>query len=50
MHLSREIAQAVYDIVSSIPIVPVSSITMEGFTELHAMLTRIVSEGEMELR
>jgi len=50
MHLSREIAQAVYDIVSSIPIVPVSSITMEGFTELHAVLTRVVSEGEVELR
>lgn len=50
MHLSREVAQAVHDIVSSIPIVPVSSITMEGFSELHAMLTRIVGEGEIELR
>ncbi len=50
MHLSREVAQAVYDIVSSIPIIPVSSITMEGFPELHAMLTRVVGEGEIELR
>ena len=50
IHLSREIAQAVYDIASSIPVVPVSSITMEGFTELHAMLTRLVGEGEVELR
>ncbi|MEM3864473.1 MAG: ATP/GTP-binding protein, partial [Nitrososphaerota archaeon] len=50
MHLSREIAQSVYDIVSNMPIVPVSSITMEGFTELHAILTRVVGEGEIELR
>ncbi|RLG05636.1 MAG: GTPase [Thaumarchaeota archaeon] len=50
MIFSREVAQAVYDIVSSIPIIPVSSITMEGFPELHAALTRIVSEGELELR
>ncbi|MCS7126077.1 MAG: ATP/GTP-binding protein [Aigarchaeota archaeon] len=50
MHLSREIAEAVHSIVSSIPIIPVSSINMEGFQELHGMLTRIISEGEMELR
>ncbi|MCD6260426.1 MAG: ATP/GTP-binding protein [Thaumarchaeota archaeon] len=50
MIFSREVAQAVHDIVSSIPIIPVSSITMEGFPELHAALTRIVSEGELELR
>ena len=50
MIFSREVAQAVYDIISSIPIIPVSSITMEGFPELHAALTRIVSEGELELR
>ena len=50
MVFSREVAQAVYDIVSNIPIIPVSSITMEGFPELHATLTRIVSEGELELR
>ena len=50
MVFSREVAQAVYDIVSSIPIIPVSSMTMEGFPELHAALTRIISEGELELR
>ncbi|MEN2974269.1 MAG: ATP/GTP-binding protein [Candidatus Caldarchaeales archaeon] len=50
MYLSRDIAQAVHSIASCIPIVPVSSVTMEGFPELHAMVTNIVSEGEMELR
>ena len=50
MAFSREVAQAVHDIISSIPIIPVSSITMEGFPELHAMLTRVVGEGEIELR
>lgn len=50
MYFSKEIAQAVHDIVSSIPIALVSSITMEGFPELHAMVTRIIGEGEIELR
>ena len=48
--LSREVAQAVHDIVSSLPIIPASSVTMEGFPELHALLTRVIGEGELELR
>ena len=48
--LSREVAQAIHDIVSSLPIIPVSSVTMEGFPELHATLTRVIGEGELELR
>ena len=50
MAFSREVAQAVYDIAMSIPMIFISSKTMEGFSELHAALTRIVSEGELELR
>lgn len=50
MLFSREVAQAIHDIVSTLPIIPVSSITMEGFTELHATLTRVIGEGELELR
>lgn len=50
MLLARDVARAVYDISSFIPIVPVSALNMTGFVELHATLTRIFSEGELELR
>jgi len=50
MILSREVAQAVHDIIISMPIIPVSSLTMEGFSDLHAAITRFLSEGELELR
>lgn len=50
MAFSREVAQAIHDIVSALPIIPVSSVTMEGFPELHATVTRVVGEGELELR
>ncbi|RLG03756.1 MAG: GTPase [Thaumarchaeota archaeon] len=47
---SREIAEALHDIIISMPIVPVSSVTMEGLSELHAMLTRFLLEEDLELR
>lgn len=50
MVLSKEVAHAVHDIIMSMPIIPTSSITMDGFPELHATITRFLSEGEMELR
>lgn len=50
MFFSRDMAQAIHDIVSGIPIIPVSSITMEGFPQLHATLTRMIGEGGIELR
>lgn len=48
--LARDVARAVYDISTFIPIVPVSALNMEGLVELHALLTRVFSEGELELR
>jgi len=48
--LSREVAEAIHDIIISMPIIPVSSTTMEGFPDLHATITKFLSEGEMELR
>ncbi|MEM1965327.1 MAG: ATP/GTP-binding protein [Candidatus Caldarchaeum sp.] len=48
--LSRDIVQSVWEISSSIPLIPVSSKTLEGFTELYGNLTRIYGEGEIELR
>ncbi len=47
---SREIAEALHDMIASMPIVPVSSVTMEGLTELHATLTRFLLEEDLELR
>jgi len=48
--LSKEIVQSVWEISNSIPLLPVSAKTFEGFTELFGTLTRIYGEGEMELR
>ncbi len=48
--LAREIVQGVWYISNTIPLIAVSSKTMEGFTELLGTLTRIYGEGEMELR
>jgi len=50
LFLSREVAEAVHDIIISMPVIPVSAVTMEGLAELHAAITRFVAEGEMELR
>ena len=50
MALSREVAHAVHDIILSMPVISVSSVTMDGFSELHAAITRFLSEGEIELR
>jgi len=50
MIFSREIAEALQDIIASMPIVPISSVTMEGLSELHAALTRFLLEEDLELR
>jgi len=50
MVFSREIAEALHDMIVSMPIVPISSMTMEGLTELHATLTRFLLEEDLELR
>jgi GTPase SAR1 family protein len=50
MSFSREVAETLRDIIASTPIVPVSSTTMEGLTELHAALTRFFLEEDLELR
>lgn len=47
---SRDIAEALRDLMASVPIVPVSSVTMEGISELHAALTRFLLEEDLELR
>ncbi|MEM1944836.1 MAG: ATP/GTP-binding protein [Nitrososphaerota archaeon] len=48
--LAREVIQSVSHISSMVPLVPVSSKTMDGFVELHGLLTRVFGEGELELR
>jgi translation initiation factor IF-2 len=50
MSFSREVAETLRDIIASIPIVPVSSTTMDGLSELHAALTRFFLEEDLELR
>ncbi|MCS7137201.1 MAG: ATP/GTP-binding protein [Candidatus Caldarchaeum sp.] len=50
MTLSREIVQNVWEIANSVPLIGVSSKTLEGFNELFATLTRVCGEGEMELQ
>ncbi|RLG12103.1 MAG: GTPase [Thaumarchaeota archaeon] len=50
MLFSREIAEALQDIIASMPLIPVSSTTMEGLPELHAALTRFLLEEDLELR
>ncbi|MEM2910715.1 MAG: ATP/GTP-binding protein [Nitrososphaerota archaeon] len=50
MLLARDVAKAVFDVSAFIPIIPVSALNMSGLVELHSALTRIFSEGELELR
>lgn len=50
MTLSREIVRTVWEIANTVPLIAVSSKTLEGFNELFGTLTRIYGEGEMELR
>ena len=46
----RDIMHGIRLLSSSSPIIPVSSNTMEGFVELYSILSRILMEGELELR
>ncbi|MEM4560755.1 MAG: ATP/GTP-binding protein [Candidatus Caldarchaeum sp.] len=48
--LSREIITSVWEISSSVPLIAVSSKTLEGFNDLFGTMTRVYGEGEMELR
>lgn len=50
MLLARDVARAAFDVSSFAPIIPVSALNMSGLVELHGALTRIFSEGELELR
>jgi len=46
----RDIMNGLRFISSSAPLIPVSATTMEGFVELHSTLSRVLMEGELELR
>ena len=46
----RDVMNGLRFISSSTPLIPVSSTTMEGFVELHSILSRVLTEGELELR
>ncbi len=50
MLITRDIAHILHDIGRTFPVVTISSKTMDGMGELHGAITRIVSEGEYELR
>lgn len=50
MLISREVARLVYEIGQSFPYVMVSAKTLKGMSELHMVMTRILGEGEDELR
>ena len=46
----RDVMNGLRFISSTTPLIPVSSTTMEGFVELHSVLSRVLTEGELELR
>ena len=46
----RDIMQGIRFLSYSTPLIPVSSNTMEGFVELYSILSRVLMEGELELR
>jgi len=50
MLITRDIVQILHDVGRMFPAVTVSSKTLEGVGELHAAVTRILSEGEYDLR
>lgn len=50
MLITREVARLVYEIGQMFPAVMVSSKTMEGMMNLHVALTRMLGEGEEEMR
>lgn len=50
MLLSREIARIAFDIGSMFSVIPVSALNFTGLVELHGTLTRMLGEGELELR
>lgn len=50
MLITRDIAHILHDVGKTFPVVTISAKTMDGVGELHGAITRIVSEGEYELR
>ncbi|MEM2003955.1 MAG: ATP/GTP-binding protein [Nitrososphaerota archaeon] len=50
MLITREVARLVYEIGQSFPCVMVSAKTLQGMSELHLVTTRILGEGEDEMR
>ncbi len=50
MLITRDIVHILHDIGRTFPVIAVSSKTLEGMGELHAAVTRVVNEGEYELR
>jgi len=50
LDMSLEVANAVHSLASQFPMVPVSATEFKGLTQLLALATRMLGEGEMELK
>ncbi len=48
--ISFGIASAIIEIINSLEFIPISSFELTGFQELHAAITRMLGEGEIEIR
>lgn len=50
LDMSLEVANAVHSLASQFPMIPVSATEFKGLTQLLALATRMLGEGEMELK
>ena len=50
LDMSLEVANAVHSLTSQFPMIPVSATEFKGLTQLLALTTRMLGEGEMELK
>ncbi len=50
LDMSLEVASAVHSLAGQFPLIPVSAAEFKGFTRLLALATRMLGEGEIELR
>lgn len=50
LDMSLEVASAVHSLASQFPMIPVSATEFKGLTQLLALATRMLGEGEMELK
>ncbi|MDJ0269557.1 MAG: ATP/GTP-binding protein [Aigarchaeota archaeon] len=48
--LIKDVMHGIRHLSASTPLVPVSATNLEGFVELHSILSRTLGEGELELR